>query len=105
MARSGRHSAHPPGRPRPIAEALGALADDLGIRRSLRQYDVITGWAGVVGEQVANVTTPVRIDNGVLMVSVTTAPWRAELTMRRREILEKIRRICPDAGVTDIRFR
>jgi predicted nucleic acid-binding Zn ribbon protein len=59
----------------------------------------------VVGEQVAKVTIPQRVDNGVLMVSVSTAPWRAELTMRRREILDKIRRTCPDAGVTDIRFR
>jgi predicted nucleic acid-binding Zn ribbon protein len=105
MARSGRHSGAERNRPRTIAEALGSLAEDLGIRRTLRQYDVITGWAGIVGEQVAKVTTPQRIDNGVLMVGVATAPWRAELTMRRREILEKIRRACPEAGVTDIRFR
>lgn len=105
MARSGRHSAQPRRTPRPIGEVLSALADDLGIRRTLRQYDVITGWAAVVGEQVAKVATPVRIDNGVLFVSVSTAPWRAELSMRRREILEKVRRSCPEAGVTDIRFR
>jgi predicted nucleic acid-binding Zn ribbon protein len=104
MAPSGRHKGQG-SRPRTIGEALGALADDLGIRRTLRQYDIITGWAGVVGEQLAKVTTPQRIDNGVLIVTVTTAPWRAELTMRRREILDKIRRTCPDAGVTDIRFR
>jgi predicted nucleic acid-binding Zn ribbon protein len=104
MARSARHSG-PGSRPRPISEALGALADDLGIRRTLRQYDILTGWSGVVGEQLAKVTTPQRIDNGVLIVTVSTAPWRAELTMRRREILDKIRRMCPDAGITDIRFR
>jgi len=105
MARSARHSERQRRGPRPIGDALSALTEDLGIGRTLRQYDVITGWTRVVGEQVAKVTTPMRIDNGVLYVSVSTAPWRAELTMRRRDILEKIRRACPQAGVTDIRFR
>ena len=105
MGRSARHSGRPHRGPRPIGEALGALTEDYGISRTLRQYAVITGWTEIVGERVAKVSTPVRIDNGVLFVSVTTAPWRAELVMRRRDILEKIRREYPEAGVSDIRFR
>ncbi len=105
MGRSARDSRRPERRPRPVGEALRALTDDLGIGRTLRQFDVITGWPAIVGEQIARVATPRRIENGVLLVSVSSAPWRAELTMRRREILENIRRAAPEAGVTDIRFR
>lgn len=103
MARSGKHSGR--GRPRSLGEALASLADELGIARTLQQYDAITRWAEVVGGQVAAVTVPRRVDNGVLIVSVADAPWRAELAMRRREILGKLQRAFPAAGITDIRFR
>lgn len=103
MARSGKHSGK--GRPRSLGEALASLAEELGIARTLQQYDVITRWAEVVGEQVAAVTSPQRVDNGVLIVGVSSAPWRAELSMRRREILGKLQQAFPASGITDIRFR
>jgi predicted nucleic acid-binding Zn ribbon protein len=36
---------------------------------------------------------------------VTTAPWRAELSMKRLEILQKINRAVGADVVKDIRFR
>jgi len=98
--RSSRHTA-----PAPLGAAIGDLAKNLGIAGTLRQYDVLTRWPELVGEQVAKVSSPQRIDRGVLFVSVTTAPWRAELTLRRREILERIARAVGRGVVTDIRFR
>lgn len=105
MERSGRHSGRHAAGPRSLGDALGVLAEDLGIARTLQQYEAITRWEEVVGEQVASVATPRRVDNGVLIVAVATAPWRVELVMRRREILEKVRRAFPASGITDIRFR
>jgi hypothetical protein len=36
---------------------------------------------------------------------VSSAPWRAELTMRRAEIIEKINGIAGTKVVREIRFR
>ncbi len=106
MGRSAQHRTRTrAGTSTSLGTAIGMIAEDLGISGLLKQYSVITGWPGLVGEQIAKVTTPLRIDNGILFVSVSTAPWRAELTMRRREILGMIERAYGRGLVTDIRFR
>jgi predicted nucleic acid-binding Zn ribbon protein len=85
--------------------ALSEFATSIGIARKLREYSVITSWQELVGEQIARVAKPQRIENGVLYVTVSSAPWRAELSMKRREIIEKINSVARKKVVQDIRFR
>ncbi len=91
--------------PRPVGAVLQEMVRDLGIDQTLQQYSVLTSWPSIVGEKIARVTVPQRIDNGVLFVQVSSAPWRAELTMRRTEILEKVNRAAGRRLVREIRFR
>ncbi len=85
--------------------ALNDFTSSLGITKKLREYNVVTSWEELVGEQIAKVAKPQRVENGVLFVSVASAPWRAELTMRRREIVERINAVIGKKVVQDIRFR
>jgi predicted nucleic acid-binding Zn ribbon protein len=91
--------------PLALNAALNDLVANLGIARKLREYNAITSWETIVGEQIARVSKAQRIDNGVLYVEVASAPWRAELSMRRREITEKINAAAGKRIVHDIRFR
>lgn len=91
--------------PRAVGVLLQELVNELGIGQTLRQYNVITSWPSIVGEKIAGVTTPQRIENGILFVQVSTAPWRAELAMRRMEILEKVNTAAGKKVIRDIRFR
>ncbi len=91
--------------PLELRSALGDLVRDLGISGKLREYDVITLWEKIVGDQIARVASARRVENHVLYVDVTSAPWRAELSMRRREILEKINGTVGQRIIRDIRFR
>jgi predicted nucleic acid-binding Zn ribbon protein len=84
---------------------MDAFVLDLGLAGTLAQYDILTAWPEVVGEQIARVTTPQRIDNGVLFVGVRNATWRSELTMKRMEIIDKLNRRAGASIVKDIRFR
>ena len=84
---------------------MSALVNDLGIGPALAQYDVITSWPDVVGEQVARVTVAQRIDNGVLFIGVSSAAWRAELSMKRLAIIDKLNAKAGAYVVKDIRFR
>jgi len=45
------------------------------------------------------------MENGVLFVGVATAPWRAELSMKRMEIMQKINALFGKNVVKEIRFR
>lgn len=85
--------------------ALQELVDTLGIRKPLTRYSVLTLWEEIVGEQIARVARAERVDDGVLIVKVASAPWRNELSMRRREILEKITDTVGKGIVREIRFR
>lgn len=91
--------------PLELRSALNNLVHDLGITRRLREYDVVTLWDKIVGEQIARVATAQRVDQHVLYVAVPSASWRAELTMRKREIIEKINHAVGHSVVRDIRFR
>jgi predicted nucleic acid-binding Zn ribbon protein len=81
------------------------LVRELGIGPKMAQYDIIAAWPDVVGPQIALVTSPQRMENGVLYVGVTTAPWRAELSMKRLELIEKLNRHVGTRVLNDIRFR
>ena len=107
-ARAGRRrkaSGNAIGRPVPIREAMLSLVRDLGIAPKMAQYDVIAAWPEVVGPQIARVTSPERMENGVLYVAVTTAPWRTELAMKRLDLIEKLNTRIGTRALNDIRFR
>jgi predicted nucleic acid-binding Zn ribbon protein len=91
--------------PQSIGIALQQLAQNLGISKTLRQYDVLASWKSIVGQRIARVTEAQRMDNGILYVTVATAPWRAELSMMRLEIIEKLNKRMGTKIVKDIRFR
>jgi predicted nucleic acid-binding Zn ribbon protein len=108
MEHAGRGRSEAKGKKRQpvhIGAALAELARSLGIDDTLRRHALLAAWADVVGEQIARVTEPQRIDNGVLFVHVKTAPWRAELSIRRMDILKKLNDAAGAKVVRDIRFR
>jgi predicted nucleic acid-binding Zn ribbon protein len=88
-----------------VSAAIAELVSSLGIDGTLRRYSVIARWTEIVGEQIARVTEPQRIENGVLFVSVKTAPWRAELSLKRLEIMKKLNTAAGADVIRDIRFR
>jgi predicted nucleic acid-binding Zn ribbon protein len=92
-------------KPVPAGVAIGELFDQLGILKTVRQFDVLNMWASVVGEQVAKVTMAQRMEKGVLTVGVATAPWRNGLVLRKREIIQKLNAAVGSTVVLDIRFR
>jgi predicted nucleic acid-binding Zn ribbon protein len=93
------------GSPQSLASVIDALVRQLGIHTKLKQYDIVDVWGSIVGAQIASVTSIDKIERNVLVVKVTAAPWRTELTFRRSEILDKIHAAMNSDAIKDIRFR
>lgn len=75
----------------PLGDALAGYIKRTGIKRRLDQASVIPEWAELVGPQIATVTTPHYVSqDGVLVVSVTSAAWMQELQLMSPEILKKL---------------
>ena len=103
--RAGRTRSSGKNQPKSVGAAIQELAKHLGMEKNLEEYQVITSWQDIVGEQIAKVTQAQRMENGVLFIGVSTAPWRAELSMKRMEIMQKINSLLGKSVVKEIRFR
>lgn len=93
------------GSPQSLGSVIDALVRQLGIQIKLKQYDIVDVWGSIVGAQIASVTSIDKIEKNVLVVKVTAAPWRTELTFRKSEILDKIHAAMNSDAIKDIRFR
>ena len=92
-------------RPQPMGDLMGQLIRDLGIETKVQQQQAVIRWPSVVGEAIGRATEADRLENGVLFVHVSSAPWRAELTMQKRQIIAKLNRSLGAEIVRDILFR
>ncbi len=91
--------------PEPIDRALATLIQELGIGSRIKQLKVLDVWAEVVGEHIAKVTRPDRIERGKLVVHVKKATWRNELTFLKKDIIAKLNQILGEEIVKEIIFR
>ena len=88
-----------------IGDTLKLLIESLGIENKIEQYKIFDVWNSAVGEQIAKVAKPERLEKNVLVVNVSNSPWRSELTFRKKEILEKIHTVTNSKSIIDIKFR
>ena len=73
-----------------LNSVMHSALKEFGLDKKAKSYAVITNWQDIVGEKVASVTTPEKLDKGVLSVKVANPVWKYELTMRKAEIIAKI---------------
>jgi len=90
---------------KPIGSALDELTNNLGIKKKLQEYNAVVYWETVVGEQISKMTTANKISQGVLFVHVKTSTWRNELTLRKKEIVNKLNAVVGVDVVRDIKFQ
>jgi len=87
-----------------IEIAIDELVNNLGIKNKLKELDAVVYWDSVVGKQISKMTTATRIINGVLFVNVKTSTWRNELSMRKKDIIDKLNNFIGIEIVKDIKF-
>ena len=91
-------------RPKPLSESLFAFLRNLGIETKVREYQAIGLWPELVGEQVAKVSTAVRVSDGTLFVKVKGSAWRQELIYMKRDILSRIEQEVGKGIILDIKY-
>lgn len=91
--------------PKQLGVALAAVLHDLGLGKKMKQVKALEIWKQVVGERIAKVTSPERIDGGKLVIRVSKAPWRNELVFLKKEIIAKLNAVLGEGVVQDIHFR
>ncbi len=77
-------------KPMHVAEALAGYLEKAGLAEKVEEAAVVPDWDDRVGDQIAAVTRPLRVRNGVLWVAVRSSAWLMELKMMESEILKRL---------------
>lgn len=64
---------------RSLEESLKTLIKEYNLEKTIRQSSVFEKWDKVVGPRLREVSQPVKMEHGKLVVKVESAVWRNEL--------------------------
>ncbi len=94
-----------PGRdPHGLGDVMADLTREAGWNTHLASEDVLRRWADVAGAQTAEHARPVSLEGGIMTVQCDSTAWARQLSSLRADILTRIIREHPDAGITGVRF-
>ncbi|MBI5217013.1 MAG: DUF721 domain-containing protein [Ignavibacteriae bacterium] len=91
--------------PKQLGGVLESVIQNLGLGQRLKKAEALDRWSEIVGEQIARVTVPVRVEGDTLVVHVTSSVWRNELVFLKRELITKINKSVQKDLIKDIIFR
>jgi predicted nucleic acid-binding Zn ribbon protein len=95
-----------PDRAMPIREVLNQLAPKLGLDARLRQEEIISAWAEIVGDFFAKHSRPVKLYQAVLVVHVLQPTVLFEMETRWKSlVLHKLQTRFGGKIIRDLRFR
>jgi predicted nucleic acid-binding Zn ribbon protein len=89
--------------PRQASTAIRAARDRAAPRTPLAATQA--AWAGLVGDTLAAVATPVSERAGTLTIECAEAVWAQELDLMQGQLLERLRGELGELAPSDLRFR
>jgi predicted nucleic acid-binding Zn ribbon protein len=89
--------------PRPLALAVGGLADGLAPATPLAR--VQRRWSATVGEAIAREAQPVGERDGVLVVECRSSVWAQELDLMAPDLVRRLNAAVGGEVVRDLRCR
>ena len=82
---------------------LQALREQ-GLETPLHQKRLVEAWPQVAGPVIARYTLNTYIYNQTLYVRLSNPALRADLSMRRQELTEKLNAVVGEQVIVDVRF-
>ena len=88
-----------------VSDILGGVRLPKLVKDHLKNHEIWSRWAEIVGDELARVTLPAEIKGKCLEVTVAHQAWAHQLHFLSPSILNKIRLICPHGGIKELQFR
>ena len=87
-----------------MAQALGLYLRESGLEKTVLETRVVELWPKVMGPTVARLTRKVEVDNGMLIVYITSAALKSQLFECRFELVDKINQAVGGEVINDCRI-
>jgi predicted nucleic acid-binding Zn ribbon protein len=95
-----------PDRVLPIRDVLSQLAPKLGLEARLREEEVVSAWAEIVGDFFSKHSRPVKLHQGMLVVHVLQPAVLYELERQWKSlVLQKLQTRFGGKLIRELRFR
>lgn len=91
--------------PATLPQLLDAVLAGLGAPAVDSIVAIHEGWAGIVGDELADHAHPLSIEDGCLRVGVDSAAWASHLRWSEREIVARVDRLVGVGVVTAVTTR
>lgn len=88
----------------PLDQIVQQFLRESGLETPLQQKRLIDSWEKVVGNAVARYTQEKFIRNQTLFIKISNPALRADLSMMREELVNRLNQEIGSRLITDIRF-
>jgi len=90
------------GEPQKINNILNELIESRDWRKSIAEGNLFSDWREIVGEEIADHSTPITLYEGKLTIQTSSTAWSTQLRLMNDELLRKIRESSPGAVVDSL---
>ncbi len=88
----------------PIGVGLRRVLARWGVERRLRIHGALQKWHTVVGDAIARIARPLRLEDDTLWVAVVNSTWLQELHFQQKVILERLNTLAGEQAFKHLRF-
>ncbi len=90
------------GEPRKINNILNELIESRDWRKGIAEGNLFSDWREIVGEEIADHSTPITLYEGKLTIQTSSTAWSTQLRLMNDELLRNIRQSAPGAVVDSL---
>ena len=95
---------HGQGRPTPVGEIIAPLLEKFR-KRAFEQEEIVSLWERTIGAKRGAHTKVSALEGGILTVQVDNSSFLYELSLKREEIVKKIKKHLRKGDLKEIRFQ
>jgi len=90
------------GEPQKINNILNELIESRDWRKGIAEGNLFSDWREIVGEEIADHSTPITLYEGKLTIQTSSTAWSTQLRLMNDGLLRKIRESSPGAVVDSL---
>ncbi len=87
-----------------LKKAIDLFLKNAGLEKGVNQNKALLIWKDVVGNTIAENTSPEKVEHGILTVKADNPSWRQELIFKKHEIVEKLNLRLGKNTIREIKF-
>ena len=92
-------------KPIAIKKLLDQFLKEHDKKGDIPQSLIVQKWTEIMPKGAEAYTKPVSIKNKTLIITVSNSAWLYQITLKKENILKKIKKIIKNKEINDIRFK